>query len=211
MALEDAADGELFKLALAGEESAFVSLYRRWQGNIYRFSLRISGSASAAEDITQEVFLSLMDSTSRFNPTLGSFSSYVYGIARNHLLRRMSRERIFAPIAENSEEENQVSHEDLSRPSDPLSDIAQQEMKESLHRAIATLPLRYREVVVLCELEELKYGEAARVIGCPEGTIRSRLHRARTLLLHKLHEKKLKDSRTAGIAPAGCTHELSNF
>jgi RNA polymerase sigma-70 factor (ECF subfamily) len=204
MALEDAAAGELFKQALAGEESAFASLYRRWQGNIYRFSLRISGSASIAEDVTQEVFLSLMDSTSRFNPALGSFSSYVYGIARNHILRRMSRERIFAPIVEDSEEGNQGPHEELSRPSDPLGELTQQEMKESLYRAIAILPLRYREVVVLCELEELKYAEAARVIGCPEGTVRSRLHRARTLLLHKLHEKAQKDSRTAGIEPARC-------
>jgi RNA polymerase sigma-70 factor (ECF subfamily) len=204
MALEDAADGELFKRALAGEEAAFATLYRRWQGSIYRFSLRISGSAPIAEDVTQEVFLSLMDNTSRFNPALGSFPSYVFGIARNHVLRRVSRERIFAPIAENSEEENRGSHEELSRPSDPLGDITQQEMKESLYRAIATLPLRYREVVVLCELEELKYAEAARVIGCPEGTVRSRLHRARTLLLHKLHEKARKDSRTAGIEPARC-------
>jgi len=205
MALEDVADCELFKLAMAGEESAFVSLYRRWQGNIYRFSLRFSGSASIAEDVTQEVFLSLIDSASRFNPALGSFSSYVYGIARNHLLRRMSRERIFAPIAENSEEENRGPHEEMSRPSDPLGDITQQEIKDSLHRAIAALPLRYREVVVLCELEELKYEEAARVIGCPEGTVRSRLHRARSLLLHKLRKKTRKDSQTAGIAPAGCT------
>jgi RNA polymerase sigma-70 factor (ECF subfamily) len=204
MALEDAADGELFKLALAGEESAFANLYRRWQGNIYRFSLRFSGSAALAEDVTQEVFLSLMDSASRFNPALGSFSSYVYGIARNQLLRRMSRERVFMPIVGDSEEEDQSLYDELRRPSDALRELTLEEMKEALYRAIATLPLRYREVLVLCELEELKYAEAARVIGCPEGTVRSRLHRARILLLQKLHEREQKNSRTAGVAPARC-------
>jgi RNA polymerase sigma-70 factor (ECF subfamily) len=150
------------------------------------------------------VFLSLLDSNSRFDPALGSFSSYVYGIARNHLLRRMSREYIFTPIAGAGEEADQGFHEEPGRSSDPLGELTLQEMREALYRAIAALPLRYREVVVLCELEELKYGEAARVIGCPEGTVRSRLHRARTLLLQKLHEKEQKDSRTAGVAPARC-------
>lgn len=204
MASEGVSDIQLLQQALAGEEAAFVALYRRWSGGIYRFTLRLSSSASIAEDVTQEVFLALMNGVSGFDPALGSFSAYVYGIARNHVLRRITRDRIFAPIADESQDEHQDWHKARGMATDPLGDLTRQEMIDSLNRAVATLPLRYREVVVLCELQELSYSEAARVIGCPEGTIRSRLHRARTLLLDKLREKAKDDSRAPRIEPARC-------
>jgi len=204
MKLEDANDVQLLELAASGEEAAFLALYRRWQRGIYRFSLRLSSSESIAEDITQEVFLMLLDGASRFDPELGSFSSYAYGIARNLVLRRLARERVFAPIIEGPGDLNPDSHKAFSVLSDPIGELTRQEKIASLHRAIATLTLRYREVVVLCELEELNYAEAARVIGCPEGTIRSRLHRARCLLLEKLQEKARENSRTPGAEPARC-------
>jgi RNA polymerase sigma-70 factor (ECF subfamily) len=202
--MEETSDIQMLRLAQAGEEAAFVALYRRWQGSLYRYSLRLSGSAPVAEDVTQEVFLALMDGVSGFDPALGSFSSYVYGIARNHVLRRMSRERFFAPIADEAEGKQQGAHATWCAPSDPLGDLTRQEKIESLHRAISTLPLRYREVVVLCELQELSSADAAQVIGCPEGTIRSRLHRARILLLDKLQEKTSEDVRAPRIEPARC-------
>lgn len=205
MTVDGASDRQLFERALAGEEAAFVSLYRRWQGSIYRFSLRISGSEPIAEDITQEVFLSLMKGESRFDVSLGSFSSYLYGIARNKVLRRMTRERVFTPIFEDLEEKCGGWQEVSCIQSDPLGALTHRERIESLQRAISTLPLRYREVVVLCELQELNYAEAARVIGCPEGTIRSRLHRARILLLDKLREQAKEDSPAHGIEPARCS------
>ncbi|MBZ5498941.1 MAG: sigma-70 family RNA polymerase sigma factor [Acidobacteriia bacterium] len=204
MAFEDASDIQLYQLASAGEEAAFVALYRRWQGSIYRFSLRIGSSASMAEDVTQEVFLALMNGASGFDPALGSFSSYVYGIARNHVLRRVTREPVFATIDQDAEADQRDLHKARSIPSDPLGELTRREMIEALNRAVATLPLRYREVVVLCELQELSYAEAARVVGCPEGTIRSRLHRARILLVEKLREKTKEDSRASGIEPARC-------
>jgi RNA polymerase sigma-70 factor (ECF subfamily) len=204
MTWENVDDIQLLQMAAAGEEAAFVTLYRRWQGNLYRYSLRLSSSASIAEDVTQEVFLALMDGGSGFDPARGSFSSYAYGIARNHALRRMTRERIFAPIADDAEDKPEGIQSAWRLRSDPLDDLTQQERIDSLHRAVAALPLRYREVVVLCELQELSYAEAAQVIGCPEGTIRSRLHRARMLLLEKLQEMTKADSRAAGIEPARC-------
>lgn len=204
MAMEEASDIQMLRSAQAGEEAAFVALYRRWQGSLYRYSLRLSGSASVAEDVTQEVFLALMDGVTGFDPALGSFSSYIYGIARNHVLRRMTRDRIFTPIAEEAEAEQRGIQAARSLRSDPLHNLTRQESIDSLHCALAALPLRYREVVALCELQELSYAEAAQVIGCPEGTIRSRLHRARMLLLEKLQEMAKADSRAAGIEPARC-------
>jgi RNA polymerase sigma-70 factor (ECF subfamily) len=79
--------------------------------------------------------------------------------------------------------------EHSDRPSgeqDALSGLTQNERIESLRKAVLTLPPAYREVVVLCDLNELEYAEAADVLGCAIGTIRSRLHRARTLLIEKM-------------------------
>jgi RNA polymerase sigma-70 factor, ECF subfamily len=204
MAGEGLSDSRLLQMATAGEEAALVALYRRWQGCLYRFSLRLSGSKSIAEDVTQEVFLALMNGASGFDPALGSFSSYAYAIARNHVLRRLSRERFFAPPADEETEDPQAMHVFRQVQPDPLGDLTRQEKIESLHKAVAALPLRYREVVVLCELQELSYAEAAQVIGCPEGTIRSRLHRARRLLLERLQEKSSEPSHAPRIEPARC-------
>jgi RNA polymerase sigma-70 factor, ECF subfamily len=204
MVIEGSGDIQVFQRALAGEEDAFVALYRRWQGGIYRFALRVSDSATIAEDVTQEVFMALMDGAASFNPALGSFSSYLFGIARNQVLRRMTKERVFAPMLEDREDEAPGFQAMVDTESDPLGRLTRQERLDSLHRAVASLPLRYREVVVLCELQELSYGEAARVVGCPEGTIRSRLHRARILLLEKFRERAEAVSRTPRIEPVRC-------
>jgi RNA polymerase sigma-70 factor (ECF subfamily) len=204
MIVDGMGDEQLLRQASSGQEAAFSALYRRWQGGIYRYSLRLSGSASIAEDVTQEVFLALMDRTFNYDPGLGSFAAYLYGIARNQVLRRMARERVFAPLAEGTEEEREVNAPARNAHSDPLDSLARQESIDLLLRAVAALPLRYREVVVLCELQELSYGESAQVIGCPEGTIRSRLHRARVLLLEKLQEMARADTRAPGIEPARC-------
>jgi RNA polymerase sigma-70 factor, ECF subfamily len=204
MAASGEHDIQLFQRSQSGEEAAFVSLYRRWQGAIYRYSLRLTGSVSIAEDITQDVFLALMDRVSGFDPARGSFSAYLYGIARNHVLRRMTRESIFAPISDDAGEERLNGHANRNAQPDPLCVLTQQERVDALYGAVATLPFRYREVVVLCELQELNYAEAAQIIGCPEGTIRSRLHRARTLLLQKLQQMTQAVSRVPGIEPARC-------
>jgi len=204
MALDDAADLELLKRISDGEEAAFVTLYRRWQGIVYRCALRISGTTPIAEDVTQEVFLALMNGASRFDPGRGSFASYVHGMTRNHVMRRITRERIFAPFLDDGEMSGSDSGNLLRRTPDPLGDLTHKESVESLHQAIMTLPLRYREVVVWCELEELSYAEAALVIGCPEGTVRSRLHRARSLLLAKLRDRTSEDAPVPKIGPARC-------
>jgi RNA polymerase sigma-70 factor (ECF subfamily) len=204
MDLENASDHQLLKWVLAGEETAFVALYRRWQRNIFRFALRVSNSRSVAEDVTQEVFLALMNSRLRFDAGLGSFSSYIYGIARNHTLRRIRRERFYTPMVP-EEFGTRSNGVDQDKPdSNPLAQLAHREKIESLHNAIAALPLHYREIVALCELQELDYGEAARIVGCPEGTVRSRLHRARVLLQEKLRKKSNDGGRAQEIEPARC-------
>ena len=179
-------DNELLRLMLAGDESAFVTLYRRRQGGIYRFALQMSGSEAIAEDVTQEVFMVLMGEAKNYDSAKGSLSGYLYGIARNHVLRSLSRDRSFVSIGEGYEEDGETAHTQLISEDDPLGDLTRGEMIESVRQAVTALPAHYREVVVLCDLHEMSYAEAALVLNCAVGTIRSRLHRARSLLMEKL-------------------------
>src|ERR687884_451945 len=179
-------DDELLRLILAGDENAFVTLYRRRQGGIYRFALQMSGSEAVAEDVTQEVFMVLMNEAGNYDPAKGSLSAYLYGVGRNHVLRALSRDRSFVSIGDSYEEDGEAAHEQLVAQDDPLGDLTRNEMIESVRQAVTALPAHYREVVVLCDLHEMSYAEASQVLGCAVGTIRSRLHRARSLLMEKL-------------------------
>ena len=105
--LTNRSDEELLGLLREGDEDAFLALYRRRQSGIYRFALRMSGSESVAEDVTQEVFMHLMRGNGHFDATRGSFQAYLFGVARNQVLRRFEREKAYQPI--NSEEEESDS------------------------------------------------------------------------------------------------------
>jgi len=179
-------DDELLRLMSAGDEQAWALLYRRHQGGIYRFALRMSGSEAVAEDVTQEVFMVLLRETQHYDSTRGSLVSYLYGIARNQVLRLLERNRAYLLTIDDPEDEASPAHERLITESDPLGDLARQEMIEAVRQAVLSLPPHYREVVVLCDLQEMSYAEAALVLGCAVGTVRSRLHRARALLVEKL-------------------------
>lgn len=179
-------DEELLKLTRTGDEIAFVTLYRRRQGGIYRFALRMSGSDSIAEDITQEVFLHLIRDNGKFDSARGSFQSYLFGIARNQVLKRFERDRHFLSLSSEEEENNSSVLESLIVNGDLLGDLARRETIDSVRQAVLALPPHYREVVVLCDLHEMSYQEAAEVLGCAIGTVRSRLHRARAILVERL-------------------------
>ena len=176
-------DDELFRQMKAGDEAAFIALYRRWQNGIYRFALRLSGSEAVAEDVTQEVFMVLMNDASRYDSGKGSLVAYLYGIARFQALKRMQKDRTMISLDDDNWE---FTSDHLMMNADPLLDLSRQEMVKSVRDAILVLPVHYREVVVLCELQELSYADAANVLGCAIGTVRSRLHRARGLLVDKL-------------------------
>jgi RNA polymerase sigma-70 factor, ECF subfamily len=187
-------DDGLIRRMLAGDEHAFTLLYQRRQPAIFRFALHMSGSAAVAEDVAQEVFMTLIRDAKRFDPERGTVGAFLFGVARNHLRKRWEQDRHSVPLAEDADElghnvssgaapANGNGH--FSRPHDEFDS---RETVGRVRQAIATLPEGYREVVALCELEELSYEEASKAMGCPVGTIRSRLHRARALLVEKLRE-----------------------
>jgi RNA polymerase sigma-70 factor, ECF subfamily len=197
-------DDRLLRRMLSGDEQAFTELYRRKHPAIYRFALHMSGNPALAEDVTQEVFMALIREPGRFDATRGSLSAFLFGIARNHLRKRWEQERRWIPIAGEADEwEDFAQLSPRGNGNMRKSGLAFADEFESrdtvglVRRAISTLPASYREVVVLCELEEMSYEEAAASLGCPVGTIRSRLHRARAILLDKLREGQVASTRSA--------------
>ena len=196
-------DSELLRLMLTGDEEALTVLYRRRQGGIYRFALQMSGSKSIAEDVTQEVFLFLMRDGQVFDPSKGAVSAFLFGVARNYVLRRLRTEHLLAPLGDDSDDDAVFSQPGADMC--PLEDLTRAETIESVRKAVLSLPAKYREVVVLCELQDVSYGETAEILGCAIGTVRSRLHRARALLLAKLRPAPdVEETGSATVKSARC-------
>ena len=187
------ADDELLRLAGSGSEEAFTTLYQRRQGAVYRFALQMSGSAALAEEVTQDVFMMLLRDSSGYDAGRGTLVAYLYGIARRLVWRRLAQSRSHFPLAvvegEDPTPEPMVASPEVER------DLARDEALRALRRAILALPAGYREAVVLCDLQEMSYAEAAGVLGCAIGTVRSRLHRARALLAERLMARSSSTSR----------------
>jgi RNA polymerase sigma-70 factor (ECF subfamily) len=182
-------DERLLARILKGDEPAFTELYRRRQGPIYRFALHMTHSVAAAEDVTQETFLTLMESGRRFDSARGTVLSFLFGIARNHVWRRIEKDSRTEPveaIEEYARGARARQGEALNGGQDLMEVLTRRETVELVRCAVRSLPDVYREVVVLCDLESLSYEEASVVLICPIGTVRSRLNRARAILAQKL-------------------------
>jgi RNA polymerase sigma-70 factor (ECF subfamily) len=193
------ADTELVRRAIAGERDAFEALYHRYQAVVYRFARAMTGSPSMAEDVTQEVFVVLMRDLARYEPQRAGFSTYLYGVAHNITRARLRREQRFVNLDELSTEKSERAGSD-----DPSAALARSEDLLRLRTAIVSLPSRYREVVILCDLHGLSYAEAAGALNVPVGTVRSRLHRGRNLLVERLQCLEPEGSRTATNCVARC-------
>src|SRR5215210_3649910 len=197
-------DAELLRLMLAGDEDAFTAIYRRRSGGVYRFALQMSGSEALADDVVQETFMVLLRDGANFDSARGSLAAYLYGIARNHVLRAFDRERALVRFDDEAEEGGDSPHENLVARPDPLGDLTRAESVEKLRQVVLALPPHYREVVVLCELHEMSYVEAAEALGCAVGTVRSRLHRARAMLAEKLRGRREENrARESGTEMEG--------
>ncbi|HKM67881.1 MAG TPA: sigma-70 family RNA polymerase sigma factor [Candidatus Acidoferrum sp.] len=178
-------DDVLLKRSAKGDEEAFTQVYRRNQAQIYRFALRMTGQTWAAEEIVQDVFMTLVREPKKYDPERGPLGAFLYGVARNRVMKHLERRpREFSLEQRNGDGEANVV--DVADERTPAHWAELRERRERVHAAVLSLPPEFRETVVLCELEELSYEQAARVLECPVGTVRSRLHRGRALLLAKL-------------------------
>lgn len=173
-------DTELLQRMQCGDGAAFSTLYQRHQQRVFRFAMVYCGAESTAADVTQEVFMQLIDNHS-YDPAQGDLRGYLLGMARN-LLRRHWRDAQRYAALDDGEGEGGPLDELLIEPLEPSHWVGRAQQHGALREAILALPAYYREVTILCELEELDYQEAARILEVPIGTVRSRLNRARKAL-----------------------------
>jgi len=178
-------DDALLKRSAKGDEHAFTELYRRHQAPLFRFAVRMTGNSWAAEEIVQDVFMMLVREPKKFDPDRGTLGAFLYGVARNRIMKHLERSPRDFSLDEGGDAARE-SHPQLQDQMTPASWAELRERRDQVRAAVLDLPPEFREAVVLCELEELSYEEAARALDCPVGTIRSRLHRGRALLLAKL-------------------------
>lgn len=189
------ADARLLARLKLRDEHAFLSLYDRHVGSVFRFLMHMTGSVASAEELTQEVFVAVLDSMcrgtiGRFDPEKGTFEGYLLGIARN--LMRVERRRTRRLLSLDSDVETPAWKQALDRffqetkLQDAETRLAVHSELRVLYNAILELPNHYRETIVLCGLQEKSYQEAAAILQCSEGTIASRMNRAKALLAGKL-------------------------
>ncbi len=190
-------DDELVRRTAAGDADAFGALYRRKRPDVFRFALHMTGDEAVAEDVVQDAFMTVMREAGRFDPGRGAVTPWLCGIAKNHLRQRLARDRRLEPLAHDEEPATEAT----AAETDALGELIRAERVEFLRRAVLSLPLRYREAVVVCDLQELSYRDAAGALTCAVGTVRSRLHRGRALLAVKLAAVSAAGVRSHEEAP----------
>jgi len=188
--IDDKSDAELHQAALKGSGEAMAELYRRHGGLVYRFTLRMSQDVSIAEEVTQEVFLALLNQLNRFDPQRAALSTWLCGIARRQLWKHLERRDGDADAVSEDDAPEAESLED-----GPATWLMRQEAVTAVRLGIDELPLPLKEVIVLCELEEMTYEQVALILAIPIGTVRSRLHRAKSRLTKLLRA----DAVSAGM------------
>jgi RNA polymerase sigma-70 factor (ECF subfamily) len=169
-------EAELLKQACRGEESAFRAIYERHRDCVFRFAYRMLGSVAAAEDITHDCFLSLLQRPQLFNPDRASLKTYLCAAARNLVWKQLRRRGLETEVEEVDETQHTVWQKG------PYEYLRSSEIAEGVRQAIASLPPLQREAVILFEFEELSLSDAAAAAQTDIGTIKSRLHRARQRL-----------------------------
>ena len=199
---ENQSEFELLEQSRKGNEDAFLLLYERLKEPLFRYAFHMTMSQAAAEEVTQEAFLVLLRNGHRFRPAKGDLTGFAFGITRNLIQRFKKRQRLYEELP------GDEALDKLSAGQPEITDIPRQAIRnqdvETVRMAIRSLPDHYRQVVVLCDLCELTYSEAAARLECPAGTIRSRLNRAHALLARKLREAKKPQPELPAAGPEEC-------
>ncbi len=166
-----------------GESAAAHELYARYGAALLRFAIAMTHNRQTAEDIVHDAFVELLRQPDQYDPIRGTVVAYLFGIAR-HRIARVARESMHtdARPSDTSDEEPP----DSSSSAGDAEECDRYELIERVRAAVLDLPTVHREVVALCDLEELPYATVAAILTCPIGTVRSRLHRARALLAVRL-------------------------
>jgi RNA polymerase sigma-70 factor (ECF subfamily) len=189
LSAEAASDHELVAAVRDGDEAAFQEIVRRYRNPITNFIYRMVDDYDRSVELAQETFIRIYTSASRYQANF-SFSTYIYRIASNLAiseLRRRKRRRfvsLFSPFVNDDGETVEIDPPDTSPL--PVETMIEEERRRAVARAITSLPEKYRSALVLRDVEGMSYDQIAEVLNLSEGTVKSRINRARNLLREKL-------------------------
>ncbi len=186
--LSSAPDRELVATAARGLEGSFEELVKRYQRPISAYVYRMVGDYDAALDLTQEIFIKIYASLSRYRPEF-KFSTWIYKIAHNaaidHLRRNTGRERSLTGGTDSEHYDLPLECEGLS----PEQQSEREERRGEIETVVRSLPTAYRELIVLRHSQDLTYEEIVEVTGLPLGTVKNRLFRAREMMRQQFINK----------------------
>lgn len=182
------ADIELIRQMRNGDQTAFATLYRRHHPALYRYAVLRCGSAAAAADVVQDVFMGLISGQFYYDALRGNLLAFLFGVARNLAMKfdAISRHRFMNLVDDEAHDEEQEPVELASEELNPLDRLLHKQIAEELRIAIANLAPHYRDVLILYELQEMSYLDIADICQINVGTVRSRLSRARLALAERL-------------------------
>jgi len=181
--MPEPSDEDLMRALRAGDQAAFEALYQRYRNRLYAFLVRYTGDPSAAQDLFQETFLRVFRDRARYEPR-AAFATWLFTIARNLYLDSVKGAGIPrpAPGTEMAAEEAPDSQPD------PLAALERREAEALLRRAVATLPEEDRAILILSRFEGMRYRQIGEILGCSEGAVKVRAHRALQTLRQMLRE-----------------------
>lgn len=180
--MDEPSDAELISASCAGSTEAFTRLVRRYENRLFRSMAQALASRDDAQDICQDAFVRVWEKLPTFRQE-SSFYSWLFRIAFNIAVTQRRRSRVRPSSLDDA---NERTGFEVSEMSDPARGLQVTERQRAVQQALAELSEEYRLVLVLKEMDELSYDEIAGVLGCPLGTIRSRIHRARAELKTRL-------------------------
>lgn len=190
-------DDELLARCRAGDESAWNDLVRRHTRRVFNIAYRFSGRSDAAEDLTQEIFIKVYQNLHRYQVGDGAFPAWISTVARHQAIDRYRRRR-----NERLQDDPEVLALLPASGDSPVRAVERAETARLVHSGLRALPRDLREVLVLCELQEVSYDEAARLLNVPLGTVKSRLNRGRLELAKRLLRRR-QEMASAGAAVRG--------
>lgn len=185
-----ASDEILAQRAKEGDMKAFNELFNKYKKPILNFIYRLIGNRETAEEVTQEAFIKAYKNLDIFDPNR-KFSTWLYTIARNLAKNAIRDRKYFRDITFEtviSGEEKKLRLKDVIADTKALPDelMENEELTKEAQKILDSLPLKYKEIITLCSVQELTHKEAAKVIGCSVATVSIRINKAKDLFMEKL-------------------------